>query len=511
MASNNAEIKWTSDDAAVVRAFEKIERNMDTLSRKMEGLERTSKKTADESEKGFGKVAGSIMRAGHAIIGGGGIIAGLHMWSKANQKLIEEADQAAQKYDELGRKFRIQAGLTKLELEEAQKAITKTAFDNAVDAETAHGVATTLIGAGATTEEATGGSLNAILRATAAANIEGKEVDANDFAGKVASYLKSQNMTVNTDNIEAMAVAATRTMAVSDFKLDAFGQLAKQGGALRGYLAPEEQLAYFAALGDVMPAEEAGTNLRNIVQRLATAREMPNRVKALERIGLSPDQVDLVGENLATVLNRLEKGMEGLPQEEQAGVAVRLFEEAGVAGFKALLGQRGRIPEMVAAQRDTAAFDEAVTVGQTGAAAFERRATVRVGDIHARKSQGDDQIVKAIYDYHAKEGGLLSHLVAPIDAYRFKTLRGVGFSVETALGDGTGQMRGRHYRDIMEHAGELAGPGGETGAISLDERIREAREHTEALRENTQALLFGGRNPRVRVPPAANLNGGGIR
>lgn len=53
MASNKAEIQWSSNDAAVVRTMQKMERNLDTLARKMDNVERSSKKAAETTSVGM--------------------------------------------------------------------------------------------------------------------------------------------------------------------------------------------------------------------------------------------------------------------------------------------------------------------------------------------------------------------------------------------------------------------------------------------------------------------------
>ncbi len=501
-ASNNASIDWTSSDAAVIRSMEKMERNLDAMARKMEGVERASQKAAKTSETGFEKGIASIGRMSMAIVGSGGIMTAFNMWSQANQKLLEEAQEVGKAYDDMFRKFRVQSGLNAVETDKQRLRIMDVAHKNATEVEVATAAATALVGADVPIEQATGNVLDVILRGIAAARVNGDPLDPADVSTAITSYLKSQGTELTPENIAERVVAAQQIIGRSDFKMGDFAELTKVASGLKDYISPELQLAAFSTLitEGAKSAPESATNLRNVTARLTTARMYPAQIKALESMGLTPEQVDLVGEDLPQVLDLFAERLQTLPAEERAGNLAKMFEVAGVSGFMDLMNNRQKIRERVGQQGNVADFNRLARIGLSGreAAATRFRINKERGLLEA--DYADDLIVDALRERDRDLGK--SAFQADVNAKAYQWLRYAGFSPATTLGGGSSQFDRENYVDVLNRVDREAG--GETGAKQLDALLEETRLMRQNAEQNFQ-------QPRVRPPAAANNNGGGIR
>lgn len=511
MASNNAEIKWTSDDAAVVRAFEKMERNMDTLARKMDNVERESKKASKAAESGFDKAAGAVMKVGAAIIGSGGIINALNTWSEANRRILEEANETGKAYDDMFRKFRVQSGLTQVETEKSRLRIMEVAERNATPVDVATAASTALIGADVSVEDATGGVLNDILRGIAAARVNGDPLDPAQVSTAITSYLKSQGTELTRENIANRVVGAQQIIGRSDFKMGDFQELTKVASGFKGYLSPEEQLAAFSTLitEGAKSAPESATNLRNVVARLTTAQQYPAQVAALERLGLKPSQVDLVGEDIGSVLSLFNERLQTVPEEDQAGILARMFEIAGVSGFKDLMNNRQKIQERIGQQTNVEEFNKLADIGLAGSAATSTRLEIQKQRRQVESNFGDDIIEQALREELVDRGYMPALTEQLVNRYRRNRSfnHDVEYSLGLAVGDGVtlGPWQFGNEDDVQAVLGRVdRASGGETGSKQLDALLNETRGMRQDMQQNNRA-------PRVRVPPAANLNGGGIR
>lgn len=509
MASNNAEIKWSSDDAAVVRAFEKMERNMDTLARKMDNVERESKKAAKATEDGFDKAAGAVMKVGAAIIGGGGIIRAFNAWSDANKKVLEEAIEIGQAYDDMFRKFRVQSGLNQMDTEKQQLRIMEVAERNATPVDVATAASTALVGADVPIDQATGPVLDVVLRGIAAARVNDDPLDPAQVSTAITSYLKSQGTELTAEAIGERVVAAQQIIGRSDFKMGDFQELTKVASGFKGYLSPEEQLAAFSTLitEGAKSAPESATNLRNVVARLTTAQQYPAQVAALERLGLKPSQVDLVGEDIGSVLELFNERLQTVPEEDQAGILARMFEIAGVSGFKDLMNNRQKIQERIGQQTNVEEFNRLAEVGLSGTGATETRLQIQRERMLKDRYYGDQLIMNALQNEMGEQG------YSPVTqgAARFAYWAQRGFNIDPLESLETFRLFGADNPEGQVLGRIDRSSGGETGSRKLDELIDNVRETHIETRGLRQDMQQNNRAPRVRVPPAANLNGGGIR
>lgn len=497
MSSANADITWTADDSAVMRVWQRMEQNQLRMARGFDQIKTASDRSAKAAETGWSGVATALRGTATALIGGGSILTAFDMIREVNRKALEEAQEANKEFDKLFRSFRVQAGLNAIEGDQAKGRILDLATRNAVREDVAVAGARGLVGAGFTTEDATGAALGELLRARAATNATGGTAD--DLEGlstSVAAYLQSQGMEKNAGNLGGVLRGAFALRQTGAFELSDLTELGKHGAALRGHLSQEEQLAAFGTLVDQMPSAEAATSLRNIVSRLSTSRTGRTSVQALTEIGLKPEDVDLHGEDFGTVMGRLQQGLDKIPEQNRASVLKLLFEEAGVAPARALMAERdGRYREYRESQRGVGgAYDEAVKVAQSGREAAEARLGVQANTAKAADDAGDNLVLAAMELEHRERGiGEFSRKTA---RFMYNQARWFGASQETALGLGLYKEGGdptEFPRAVLQRAQDAAGGEKPAPKFTTAGSI-EARERREAELEQLEAEWWAARD-----------------
>lgn len=482
----NAEITWTSNDAAVVRSFQKLEQGLDATARRMERLENQSRRQTAAISGGFDNIHSAVGRVGQALLGGGAIYTGIDMIRDGIRKAREEAVEAGKAFDEMFRAFQAQAGLGALDAEKLKGQILLRAQRAGVGADVATAGARGLVGAGFAPDQAAGPALDVLLRTQAAFVASGKPIDTQNLAKQAAAYFTSQGLPSTAGNLQK-AMENAFALRAGAFELSDFAELGKQGAVFKGRLSQQEQLAAFGTLVDAMPAAEAGTSLRNVVLRLATSEKGRTSKKALEAIGLTPTDVDLVGENFGTALDRIAGGLAGIPEEQRAGVLKQLFEEAGVAPAEILLSERaGKYARYQAGMATSGAeFAQAASVMQKGRAVAAARLDVANQIGRAADDAGDDLVLKAL-EAEGRARGL-----GPVgrygDAFFYQAARLIpGITQENALELVRESGHPSFTRDVLRRAAAAAGgevPPGFTTVESLEARDRRRAEAEEAERQ----------------------------
>jgi hypothetical protein len=439
VAGSQAVIDWTSNDAAVLRSFQKVERGFDDIARRMQRVEQQGQRTTASMSGGFDRLASSIGKTAMALIGGGSLLTAVDMVRDANRKMLEEAQNAGKEFDRIFRDFRVQAGLNAVESDQAQARILAVGQKYAVGADVAGAAAKGLIGAGFPVQAATGDALGVLLETQKAMVASNKApADAERLAKDAAAYLGSQGLPSNAANLR-QAMHDAFALRAGAFELGDFAELGKHGAAFTGRLSQQEQIAAFGTLVDVMPAAEAGTALRNMVTRMSSARVGRTSEKALKEMGLKPEDIDLVGENFGTALERIQGGLAGMPEEQRAGALKQLFEEAGVAPANVLLGELGGKYAKYQAGMATspAEFGAAAAVAVAGRGAGEARLAGQNKAAQAAEDAGDDLVAQAIEAEHRARGiGTFGRWLGQgqLSPISYQNLRSYGVSQETAIG-----------------------------------------------------------------------------
>lgn len=374
----NATLKEYKNDLQAARItqeqFNKLrDAELVKLNASTTGLKKNSKATkeATQATRDYGGAL-SVLKTG-AIAAAAAIVT----VANENRRYEEITEAAIAKTEKLSKALAVQAGLNAAQSKQARVNVLNVAEKTGVTSETAFGVSTQMVSSGVSTEVATGAGLEAVLNVLQASNAAGENIDSAALVKSLVQFLSANNLDKSAGNIAKFGVGAQRLFSGTNLQLSGLTQLAGASAAISNQVTPEEQLAAFSAIVDVAGEETGATGLRNVVGRLAASSANATRVSALADIGLQPADVDFVGENLLTVLDRVKTGVDALPEEQRKATLTRLFGEEGESIAGVLLGKQDAIRQNLAIQQDTAGFGVAVQAASSGLQAAENRVQVR--------------------------------------------------------------------------------------------------------------------------------------
>lgn len=355
-------------DADMAKAVDGFLRVVEAQKKTERGFRRV-KKGAEQSESSMSRMAQSgvagIMRVA-AVVGGLGL--SFREVLRTTQEFHREVDMTVQTVDRLQRQVFIQAGLEDPAMREA---VFRASRRTATPTPTSFAAATALISEGAQPREAVGAMLEEVLLAQKALQA------AEPLARPFLSYAKSQGMPLTAATVKDLARRSYGLYQHTAFQAPYLTELAKVGATLKGAdITPDMQLALLTLLAEAgTPAAEAATGLKTFALRSRTMAARVPALKALRRLGLSPENVDLVGEGPAEVLGLLSEHLRQVPAEERMALLKGLYEERGAATVMTLLAGRERLPELVRYQRGEG-YAQAVRIATSGPAAARVRMDV---------------------------------------------------------------------------------------------------------------------------------------
>lgn len=288
-----------------------------------------------------------------------------------NREWITQADEAELKYSKLFTRWRTIAGGTAGQTAEARKKIGGEAIRAAVPVEFAEALSEEMVGEGFGPKEATGGSLRAALELVKGTGSDGD--DPREIARAIAMYLNAQGLEKSAANTRKLAMAIQRLYKKTSLKLQDFVSFAGKTELAWGAMSMEEQIATFTIMRQKNPGDVAATAFKIFVDRIQTIKARPADTAALKRIGLRPEDVDLVGEDVQTVLARLQEGLDTVPENIQNIVLSQLFEERSRSPVQGLIRDRGLIPGLIGMMGDARGYDEDIGVATSGKAAARTR------------------------------------------------------------------------------------------------------------------------------------------
>lgn len=471
-------------------ALDKQMRQYDELVRKTKEAEKAAKRAADDAPINRGVAAVSRLAAGWLSIG-----AAVGAYIAANRQAMAETQQHSRDLDEIMRKFQVQAGLTDLQREDSQKKILDIAIKNATKKEFAGKVATQLVSSGFTAEAATGEALDIALQGFQASNLMNE--DPTQLTQAMGQFLEAQGLEKNPKNLERIMVGAQRLFKGTDLQVSDFSQLAGKSQALGKRMSPEEIMGTFDVLRGVTTAEKASTAIKIFGERLTGAKGDKQREDVLTQMGLAPEDVDMIGENVVAVLDRIAVAIDKVKETEREPLLQKLFGTEAGSPIAGLLANRGKIGPAMALLGDRAGFAEDVGIATSGRNAINTRLELQQQVEAARGDRGSEEINRA-FDLSLRKNGYSN-----FDRWRYSTeaslLQGLGFSPAASiqmvapvagLGDipaaasyGTGMSsRVPNQRAVGAAADELRAAGGSAALVE------ELRKNTESIRENSTRL-----------------------
>tara|TARA_R110002167_G_scaffold61913_4_gene174910 strand:- start:14402 stop:16240 length:1839 start_codon:yes stop_codon:yes gene_type:complete len=425
--TNKIQMDLSVRDAQMVAAWKRSTQSVSAFNQELDKIGQKQRQNRQHSGQFFKGMTTNLasVAAGYVSVTGAAALL-----INANRDILQQTEEVGKKFDELFRKFRIQAGLRGLDADNAQAKILEIAERQAVTSEQASGAATQLVSSGFSSQEASGESLEEFLRILNASNASGKDVDSAGLAKAIASYLDAQGLDKNSKNVALVGRSVQALFKNTNLQLADLQDLAKVSSVFAGKLSVKEQLGAYSTLVDSMPASEAKTGLRNFVLQSATASAQKEKVKSLDTIGLKPTDIDFVGENLDQVLDRLATGLAKLPVEEQLPVLTKIYEKENAAVVQSLINKRQKVTSSYAVQSDTAQFEADVEEATSGRNAAERRAAVRAERRRAEKDDEGDLLKKEL-DALAETQGV-SPFRRSLFSGGYDTLRFLGIDKDTA-------------------------------------------------------------------------------
>lgn len=427
--------------------------------------------------------------------------AALNLFIQSNREAVQEAEKAGIKFDDMFRKFRVISGLRGLEAQQAQKRIEEIAVEFALpDVSQAEAGARQLVSSGASPEQASGDALRALLATLAVSTLQGKDVDTAGLVEGISQFLISQGQQVTGENIRRVG-AGILTLSETALNFRDIPELAGVAAGFEGKLTEAQQFAAFATIRDVLPAAEGATGLRNIVNRLAASSAQPSRVRALEQIGLTPADVDFIGETGLEPLRRVQAGIQALPPEQRAAVQTQLFGERAINTARVLFNQLDQIEQRAAEFADTTAFEQTLKEATTGRANAARRQQLLDEILASRRDEFGDLVANELESELLERGASPARRRLVRSAFRTAQFAG-GDPLDGALTAGllfsgvTGVERGRQLRQDVEADVKLL----QQGVDLQTATIEELRAMRQAIENN---------NPTYIPSPAEEQTRGG--
>jgi hypothetical protein len=525
--TNKVQIDLDARDAQAVQAWQRAKASIGDFNAQLDQMDGKQRKNAGSARsvmQGLQGVASSIIgiSSGYQLV-----TKGVEIWRQANDEIIRQAEETGRIYDDIFRKFRVQSGLAGLQATAAQERILDLAEKNAVEEQEAGAAVTQLVSSGFAPDDAAGAAGDAFLQIMAATNQTDKQVDRAGMAKVLSQFLGGTGKDLTSENLLDTGVKIQRLFKGTNLQLSTAGALAKEAGAVKGALSEEELLASGAALSKTFDDATLSTGIRNIVGRLRTAAASKEKVAALGQLGLKPEDVDFVGENLDEVLGRLQTGLAGVSKEQEAPILKKLFEEAGVAVATNLIENRENIQSFIGLQGDRQGFAADVAVAQSGRNAAALRQQIRERRRRAAEDQQGD-LVRAAAIEQAElaadaggesglgfllrvAGGVGGALLPQKGVERTATaLRGKGASALQSLGVAPETAAQAVLADLPGAAGraqaslqaDLGPPADLAGVVAA------AMEQNNALMvEQNQLLHKQAQQPQIPVKPVVANNG----
>ncbi|TXH10549.1 MAG: phage tail tape measure protein [Hyphomicrobiaceae bacterium] len=365
------EVEIGAKDTGSMSAWKRQEYAINGIIEQLGKLEAKQKQGALQQEGMLSKSISKVSQWATGLVSVQGAVSGITAAFAATGR---EIDAVSLKYDDYFRRLQVQAALNDLQATEAKTGVLNVAQKYGFTAEETAAAATQLVSSGFSAKDATGEALDVFIKGAAASNLQGQ--DTTELAQAVSQLLNSQGAKLNAENLKVVMQGTQRLFEANNIQLSDLSQLAGKGLSYKGRASVPELLGMMTVGKDVLGADTAATGIKIFGERLMGAKGDVQREKVLGAMGMKPEDVDMIGENVGDVLDRLADGMSRLKPEERAGQLQKLFgtEAAGFASL--MIDSRAKLSGLVAQQADEAGFTAAAERATTGKGAGRRRAQV---------------------------------------------------------------------------------------------------------------------------------------
>ncbi len=377
MATGNVTVVMKAADAELVRAWQRAQQGPKEMAEELEkvrGKSNQLRRSSDHLGQSLvSSTAGAII--GFTSLSGAvsTLISKLYEAIAAQKELDKKRDVASTTTDEATTRFLMQSQLSNVPEDQRRKIATRVAKEG-----TAYGIKP---------QE----SINLARELTSQGVDIGNVAEVMQISEKFAA---AQGEQLNLDFLKPLIAQAR----VQDEKLTpaAFEETAKAffGSYLGRQIQPAqlapfsrvnvglkaagmnaaEQIALNTASLDLYggSADQAATFDRAFINHLRAPT--PEAAKALQTMGLQPEDVDFIDEKLSTVLDRLAAGLQQLDATARVPALTKLFGQEYGASAAGLIENRQKIPAILADINAGAARFEPTAAALTSTdAALQRR------------------------------------------------------------------------------------------------------------------------------------------
>lgn len=390
--SNTVEVILSTKDAQTVRAWQNYKNNVAAVDAQMAKIDATQKKNAVSAKEyyeacNWGEMIGGATATMGAIGGIGGAISTAVSYQ---QQLSEELEKTAEQMDELNRKYQVQAGLTSAQGAVANSKILDIAEKNGISVTDAHNLTRQLVSSGYDKPEETG-TADAMAKILASSNLDASKGE--DMAKAMGQFLVGFGQDKNASNLLDLGVRTRGLFKSTDVQLGDLSEFAKAAPSFKtAGVSMQDTLSALGILREAEAPGEAATHGRNVVGLMTTFGSEKKKVDTLKKRGLTPKDLDLVGETLPEALAKLRDSTEGMSTAEKSAFMKDLFGQENIAGATILVENAAKFQKFGEFQQDKKGFEEGVRTNQSGFAASQNRIeaqSIRERQKYAEKALND--------------------------------------------------------------------------------------------------------------------------
>jgi hypothetical protein len=333
MSDGKVKFTYFGDGSDLEKELVKLEKKHDDLTNRVGLLSKRSRQGSKSIVSGLVSQAKAALGAAAAYAA---IKSAINAATEAQRKLNDSINQSIPKLDEMELKLQIQAGLTPKQVEGKIPQIKNALLETpSTDLAGGFQIQTQLVSSGFKQEDVDSGeALQTVLDLKAATALFGREVgNVKEAVSSVSQFLKATRQEATAANIRKTGGGMTQLFEGSEIQLADLSKLAASASGLtaRG-IDPQMQMAAFSVVRDQMEAPLAATAMTQVANEFGSAALDKRKVETLQSIGLEPADIDLIGEDLVTVMERLKNSLSNLDQSE---ANLKITSLVGKDAFKA--------------------------------------------------------------------------------------------------------------------------------------------------------------------------------
>ncbi len=368
MPQNTVETKFLSDSRSAQADLARMEKRMRAIEGRLASQNRLSKKGA----RSFGEMTGSFLKS---HLGLAALAASATTFARHMVEARKETERTALSIEKSVKAYRIQAGLSALQTKEAKSRFAAISKATGVKQEQVGRIATEAASQGFADPLKKNGVVEAVIATLQSTNQDVESADLEGLVGAFGKYLVSAGRQKNGANLLDIAMRTRGLFKETPLQLAMLPDYAKaRSVGQKANVSDQTFLSAAAILSETTDSAEGSTGLRNTILRMSSPE--PEAIKRMQKAGLDPTAIDLVGETLPEALKRLGAVIDKLPEADRLPFVKDIFgQKVAVPALNLIQGaQAGKFEAFDKLQGDRAGFVEGVRVARGGTSGAIARA-----------------------------------------------------------------------------------------------------------------------------------------